>query len=160
MFCNDFSSVFHMFLQMFQTHVSSVSSFVFRCMLQIFYLDVSKVDLIITHVAMVPMAGGQRPAIGLRLLPRAFLVRRALPSPLLSSPSLPISPPLGGERCPTRRCAHECPQRWWPGPTVVRCRVVTPVLHLSLPACGKQGSRRRPDADTLSEHPSASRAEI
>jgi hypothetical protein len=75
---------------MFQTHVSNVSSFVFRRMLQMFHLDVSKVDQSIAHVAMAPMAGGQRSAIGLRLLPRAFLVRRASPSPLLSLPSFPF----------------------------------------------------------------------
>ena len=41
----------HIF-QVFQTHVSSVSS-VFFCMLQVLYLDVSKTDRDITHVAMV-----------------------------------------------------------------------------------------------------------
>jgi hypothetical protein len=37
--CNYFSSVFHVFLHMFHTHVSY-----FIRMLQLFYLDVSKVD--------------------------------------------------------------------------------------------------------------------
>jgi hypothetical protein len=38
---------------------------------------------------MAPVAGGQRPAIGLRLLSRAFLTWRASPSPLPPHPSLP-----------------------------------------------------------------------
>jgi hypothetical protein len=46
---NDFSSVF---LRVFQTHVSSVSS-VFFCMLQMFHLDIPKVDWDIGYVAMV-----------------------------------------------------------------------------------------------------------
>jgi hypothetical protein len=47
------SSVFlHLSLQMFQTHVLSVSS-AFFCVLQVLYLDVSKVDRDVTHVAMV-----------------------------------------------------------------------------------------------------------
>jgi hypothetical protein len=41
MCCNGFQVFFHMFLQMFQTHVLSVSS-VFFCMLQVLHLDVSK----------------------------------------------------------------------------------------------------------------------
>jgi hypothetical protein len=45
-FYNDFSSVFKVFLQVFQTNVSSVSSG-FKCMLQIFYLVVSKVDRVL-----------------------------------------------------------------------------------------------------------------
>jgi hypothetical protein len=42
-FCNDFSCVFQVFLQVFQTHVSSVLP-VYRRMLQMFHLDVSKVN--------------------------------------------------------------------------------------------------------------------
>ena len=39
-------------LQVFQTHVSSVSS-VFFCMLQVLHLDVLKVDRDVAHVAML-----------------------------------------------------------------------------------------------------------
>jgi hypothetical protein len=49
MFCND---IFKCFLQVFQKHVSSVSS-VFSYMLQMFHLDVSKVDRVLllgTHL--------------------------------------------------------------------------------------------------------------
>jgi hypothetical protein len=52
MFCNIFSSVFWVLLQVFQKHISSVSS-VFRRILQILHLDVSKVDQVLhmgTHV--------------------------------------------------------------------------------------------------------------
>jgi hypothetical protein len=38
-----FSSCFHVFLQVFQKHVLSVS-FIFRHMLQVLHLDVSKID--------------------------------------------------------------------------------------------------------------------
>jgi hypothetical protein len=41
-FCNDFLSAFRFFLQMFQMHVSNVSS-VFNRTLQMFHLDVLKV---------------------------------------------------------------------------------------------------------------------
>jgi hypothetical protein len=50
MFCNVFSSVFQVVLQVFQKHVSSVS-FVFGRMLQMLHLDVSKVDLVL-HMGM------------------------------------------------------------------------------------------------------------
>ena len=43
-----FSSVFQVFSQVFQTHVSSVSS-VFFCMLQVLHLNVSKVDRGVVH---------------------------------------------------------------------------------------------------------------
>jgi hypothetical protein len=60
MFCNDFSSVFsYVFSYVFanvQKHVSSVL-FAFRHMLQMFYLDISKVD---RGVAMTPMASAQQ----------------------------------------------------------------------------------------------------
>jgi hypothetical protein len=55
-----------------------------------FHMDVSKVDRGVTHVAMAPMAGGQRPVAGLWLLPRVFLARRTLLSPLPSLPSFPF----------------------------------------------------------------------
>jgi hypothetical protein len=86
-----FQVFFHMFLQMLQKHVSSVL-FAFRRMLQMFYLDILKVD---RGVAMTPMASAQQPAARLRLLPRAFLARRASPFALLFSPplsSLPFPP--------------------------------------------------------------------
>jgi hypothetical protein len=41
-----FSSVFQVFLQLFQTYVASVS-IVFERMLQMFYLDVLKVDRVL-----------------------------------------------------------------------------------------------------------------
>ena len=41
-----FTMIFHVFLQVFPKHVSSVS-FVFRRMLQVLYLDVSKVDRVL-----------------------------------------------------------------------------------------------------------------
>jgi hypothetical protein len=43
MFCNIFSSVFHVLLQGFQKHISCVSS-VFGHMLQTLYFDVSKLE--------------------------------------------------------------------------------------------------------------------
>jgi hypothetical protein len=52
-FIPNVSSVFYVrMLQVFQTHVSSVSS-VFFCMLQVLYLDVSELDRDVAHVAMV-----------------------------------------------------------------------------------------------------------
>jgi hypothetical protein len=50
-FARAFSSGFVCFLQVFLTHVSSVSS-VFRRMLQMFHLDVSKVDKVL-HLSLV-----------------------------------------------------------------------------------------------------------
>jgi hypothetical protein len=44
----------------------------------------------VAHVAMAPVASGQWLAIGLRLLPHAFLVWHALLSPLPPLPSLPF----------------------------------------------------------------------
>jgi hypothetical protein len=44
-----------------------------------FHLYVSKVVLHVLQMALV--AGVQQPTVGLWFLPRAFLVRRALPSP-------------------------------------------------------------------------------
>ena len=41
--CNGFQVCFRCFFQVFQKHVSSVSS-VFFCMLQVLFLNVSKVD--------------------------------------------------------------------------------------------------------------------
>jgi hypothetical protein len=46
MLCNGFFKHFHVFFQVFQTHVSSVSS-VSRRMLQMFYRDGSKVDRVL-----------------------------------------------------------------------------------------------------------------
>jgi hypothetical protein len=60
-------------------------------MLQMFHLDVSEVQSGVAHVAMVPVAGGQRPAVGLPLLPHAVCL--ALSSPLLPLLSIPsVSP--------------------------------------------------------------------
>jgi hypothetical protein len=44
--CNDFQTFFKCFFQLFQKHVSSVSS-IFRRMLQLLHLDVSKVDRVL-----------------------------------------------------------------------------------------------------------------
>jgi hypothetical protein len=52
-----FSNVFQAFSQVFQTIVSSVS-FVFFCMLQLLYLDVSKVDRVLHMRCMWEAAGG------------------------------------------------------------------------------------------------------
>jgi hypothetical protein len=90
MFCNGFSSGFRVF--------SSVSDTRFKCFicLQMYVANVSygcfKSRLSVAHVTMTPVTDGQRPAIGLQLLPCAFLTRRASPSPLLSSPSLTFPP--------------------------------------------------------------------
>jgi hypothetical protein len=46
MFAIVFKCFFHMFLQVFQTHVSSVS-FVFLCIFQVLHLDISKVDKVL-----------------------------------------------------------------------------------------------------------------
>ena len=46
MFCNVFSSVFQVLLQVFHKHVLSVSS-IFRRMLQMLHLDVSEVDRVL-----------------------------------------------------------------------------------------------------------------
>jgi hypothetical protein len=48
-----FSSGFQMFLQVFQMHVSSVSS-TFRSMLQVLHLDISKVDRVLHLVPSSP----------------------------------------------------------------------------------------------------------
>jgi hypothetical protein len=45
------SSVFHVFLQVFQTHVSNVS-FVFRRILQLLHLDVLKPDRVL-HLSLI-----------------------------------------------------------------------------------------------------------
>jgi hypothetical protein len=55
-----------------------------------FHLYVSKVVLHMLQMALV--AGVQQPAVGLWFLPRAFLVRHALPSPLLSLSSVFFPP--------------------------------------------------------------------
>jgi hypothetical protein len=57
-----FSSVFHVFLQVFKVHVSSVSS-TFRRMLQVSHLDVSKVDRVL-HLSLrflLPRLGSPPP---------------------------------------------------------------------------------------------------
>jgi hypothetical protein len=110
-----FFSVFQFFLQVFQAHVSSVSSVfrrmlhvssvssVFRRMLQVLHLDISKVDRCVAYVAMVSVAAGQQPA--------------AAPSPLLSLPSLPSISMRRielSERDDADARRAKCPQRWWP----------------------------------------------
>jgi hypothetical protein len=53
-----------------------------------FHLDVFKSRSGVAYVAMTPVPDGQRPAAGLRLLPRVVCL--ALSSPPLSSPSPPF----------------------------------------------------------------------
>jgi hypothetical protein len=53
-FSNGFSSIFSVFLQVFQTHVSTVSS-AFRCMLQMFHLDFLKSRSGVAHVTIAPL---------------------------------------------------------------------------------------------------------
>jgi hypothetical protein len=53
-----FAIVFKVFLQVFQTHVSSILS-VFGCMLHVLYLDVSKVDRLL-HIGCTWEVGGAR----------------------------------------------------------------------------------------------------
>jgi hypothetical protein len=73
--------------QVFHVFFASVSDVYFKCFicLQTHVVNVSsryfKSRSGVAHVAMAPVAGGQRPAAGLRLLPRAFLAWRASPSP-------------------------------------------------------------------------------
>jgi hypothetical protein len=82
MFCNGFASVFRVFF-------ASVLDTCFKCFicLQMYVANVSsecfKSRLNIAHVIMVPVDGGQRPAVGLRLLPH--VTRLALLS-LLAPP--------------------------------------------------------------------------
>jgi len=106
-FCNGFSSVFQVFLQVFQMHGSSVSS-VFRCMLQMFYLDVLEVDRVLHMLQWHRWLADS----GLPHGYVSYLAQRTSPSPLLSLPSLPfpslptISPRqlmLGGETLPDER---------------------------------------------------------
>jgi hypothetical protein len=91
MFCNGFSNIFRCFCKCFRC--------VFYLSLDVF-ANVSsgcfKSRIGIAHVAMMPVAGGQRPTAGLQLLPRAFLVWRASSSPLLSLPFLSFSPSRHG----------------------------------------------------------------
>jgi hypothetical protein len=70
--------VLHM-LQWLYTYISSFS-FVFKRMLHIFHLYF-KGRSGVAPAAMALVAGGERPAAGLRFLPCAFLTRRASPSP-------------------------------------------------------------------------------
>jgi hypothetical protein len=85
MFCNAFSSVFR--LQLFQTHVSSVSSF-FRRMLQMFHLDVLKVDSILHMLQWHRWLAdnGLQQGFGSYRVPFSC----GVPRPLLSSPSPPF----------------------------------------------------------------------
>jgi hypothetical protein len=103
--CYGYTCIFQVF-QMFQTYVASASvccksrsgcciyiamtihtrfkCFIcFRCKLQMFHLDISKVDPVLYMFAMALVTSGQQPVTGLRLLPRAFLACCASPSPLL-----------------------------------------------------------------------------
>jgi hypothetical protein len=99
--CNGFQ-VFLDVLQVFQTHVLSVSS-VFRRMLQVSHLYVLKV---FRDVACCKSVDGRRTAACCRVF---FHAPRALPSPLLSLPSLSYS------------SLH--PHRWWLNEQM---KVVTP----------------------------------
>jgi hypothetical protein len=113
-----------------------------------FHLDVSKVDQGVAHIVMAPIAGRQRPAVELRLLTRAFLARRASPSPLLSSPfpSLQLAMAqwvtLPDEAMSARTPAEVLAQvvRW-----LCDARVVTAGPRHLLAMHRKQSSRGRPD---------------
>jgi hypothetical protein len=76
MFYNCFSSVFHVFLQVFHMHISSVSS-AFKCMLQMLHLDVLKLDRVASPSSL--SAASSRcllllPALGGHLLPLPSLL--------------------------------------------------------------------------------------
>jgi len=88
-----FSSVSCVFLQVFQTNVSNVSS-VFRRMLQMFYLDVLKVDrmLHISQWCRWLADSGLLQGFGI------YLARRALPSPVPSLPFLPSAATVQARR--------------------------------------------------------------
>jgi hypothetical protein len=57
--CNGFHAFFRCFLQVFQKHVLSVS-FVFKRMLYIFYLDVSKIDQVLHMLQCHPPTAAAR----------------------------------------------------------------------------------------------------
>ena len=57
--CICFSMAFQVFLQVFQTHVLSVSS-VFTCMLQIFHLDVIKTNRVLLLGTHLPQEASER----------------------------------------------------------------------------------------------------
>ena len=78
-------------LHIFYNHVLNILS-IFRCMLQMFHLDVSKVDQVLDMLQW-------RRWLADSGLPQGFgsyLARRASPSPLLSLPSLPFPPSCHG----------------------------------------------------------------
>jgi len=111
-----FQEFFQVFLQVFQMHVSSVSS-VFRRMLQMFHLNISKVDRVL-HMLQ------RRWWLANSGLPQGFgsyLALRASPSPLPPIPSLhSISPrqfELSGETLPEEHAdAHRgAGPRWADG---------------------------------------------
>jgi hypothetical protein len=90
MFCSSFSSVFWIFF----------SSVLDACFKYFICLHTYVVNVLyecfnsksgVAHVAMAPVAGGQRLAARLRLLPRAFLGRCASPSPPFPSLPFPLS---------------------------------------------------------------------
>jgi hypothetical protein len=99
MFCNDFLSILRFFLQVFQTHVSCVSS-VFKRILQMFHLDVLKVNWVLYMLQWRQwLTDDNLPqSIGSYLAPFSS----GMWCPLLSSPPFPslISPcqfKLGGD---------------------------------------------------------------
>jgi hypothetical protein len=105
---------FMCFSQVFQTHVLNVS-FVFRRMLQMFHLNVAKVDRVL-HMLQWRLwlaDNGLPQGFGSYLMPSS----RGAPRPLLFLHSLSFPPSHNGSsslaRNPTRR-AREHSRRWWP----------------------------------------------
>jgi hypothetical protein len=95
------SNIFAMAFQVFSGVFASVLDPCFKCFicLQTHFANVSsgcfKSRSDVANAAKVLVAGGQRLAAKLRLLPRAFFVRRASPTPF-SPPSFPFPPSRRG----------------------------------------------------------------
>jgi hypothetical protein len=112
-FCNRFPIVFQVFL--------NVSNTCFKCFICI-YTYVANVSSQcfksgsgVAHITMAPVANRQRPAVGLRLLPRA--ARLALSSPSPPFPSLPSISTWQlelGDRDDTDVQRARCPWMRWP----------------------------------------------
>jgi hypothetical protein len=116
---------FMCFSQVFQTHVSNVSC-VFRRMLQMFHLNIAKVDRVLHMLQWhLWLADNALPQLRKASAPISRLPREALLPSLSFPPSRRGSSSLA--RNPTRRaCEHS--RRWWPQVGRQRCdtRVVAP----------------------------------